>query len=128
MNFSSDSNHSTEKRSEDRYMSCIPVLIQKLHSSQICECTLINISQNGCAVRIEKGKIQFKTDEKFLLLMDPNLFDFKDENTIKFQCTCKRIDFEKNIIGATFVKNQKNNFEYLTKILNYFKKISENEY
>jgi UDP-N-acetylmuramate--alanine ligase len=80
MNSSSDNNHSTERRSDDRYMSCIPVLIQKLHSSQICECTLINISHNGFAVRIEKGKIQFKTEENFLLLMDPNLFDFKNEN------------------------------------------------
>jgi hypothetical protein len=128
MNSSSDNNHSTERRSEDRYMSCIPVLIQKLHSSQICECTLINISHNGFAVRIEKGKIQFKTEENFLLLMDPNLFDFKNENTIKFECTCKRIDFEKNTIGAIFVINQNNNFEYLKKILNYFKKINENEY
>ena len=60
--------------------------------------------------------------------MDPNLFDFKNENIIKFQCTCKRIDFEKNTIGAIFVTNQNNNFEYLKKILNYFKKINENEY
>ncbi|MGY3803527.1 PilZ domain-containing protein [Pigmentibacter ruber] len=117
-----------EKRSSERFKSGIPVLIKTKDITKILECTLIDISETGFAVRIEHGKIKMSSEEHFILSIDPALFELNEYNSIEINSVCKRFDLENKILGAIFYKNTELINKYLENIISYFKKINENLY
>ncbi|WGL58810.1 PilZ domain-containing protein [Pigmentibacter sp. JX0631] len=121
-------NNEMERRSSERYKSGIPVLIKSKEITRVLECTLIDISKTGFAVRIEHGKIKMDSDEHFILSIDPALFELNEYNSIEINSICKRIDLDKKILGAIFYKNNELTNKYLENIIFYFKKINENLY
>ena len=121
-------NNEMERRSSERYKSGIPVLIKSKDITRVLECTLIDISKTGFAVRIEHGKIKIANEEHFILSIDPALFELNEYSSIEINSICKRIDLEKSILGADFYENNELTSKYLENIIYYFKKINENLY
>lgn len=117
-----------EKRSSERFKSGIPVLIKTKDITKILECTLIDISETGFAVRIDHGNIKMINDEHFTLSIDPALFEIDEYKSIEINSICKRFDLENKILGAIFYKNSELINKYLENIISYFKKINENLY
>lgn len=117
-----------EKRKVERFKSSIPALIQKNGVAGTCECTLLNISLNGFATRIENGKFNFSLDEEFFLIIDPKLFDIEELNKIQINSICTRLEPSVLILGAIFSENTEIINESIRLIVNCFKKINENDY
>ncbi len=120
--------NSEERRKAERYKSSIPVLIKTKDHAKIYECTLIDISKNGFAVRVENGKLKMMPEEHFLLIVNASLFDLEDQQNIEINSVCKRIENENNILGAVFYQNTETTEKFINIILTYFKKVNENLY
>lgn len=123
-----DSDGKNERRSVERFKSSIPVLIQKRGQKRTSECTLLNISLHGFAVRLENKKSHITVEEEFFLVIDPNLFNISDVNKIQINSICERIEVSNSILGAIFSENTEANVEYIKLIVNCFKRINENDY
>ncbi len=120
--------NSEERRKVERYKSSIPVLIKTKDHAKIHECTLIDISKCGFAVRIENGKLKVLQEEHFLLTINASLFNIEDQHNIEINSICKRISHESNILGAEFYQNTETTEKFINIILTYFKKVNENLY
>ena len=65
-----DNSNFDEQQGQERYKTGISVLIQKRDLKSTCECTLIDISLNGFAIRLENGKFKLNVEDNFLLIVD----------------------------------------------------------
>jgi PilZ domain len=128
MSLSENDGSNNDQRETERFKSSIPVLVQKKKREGICECTLIDISLNGFAVRLENGKFNLNVGEEFFLIIDPQLFDIDEVNKIQIKSICKRIDQSKFVLGAIYSENIDTVTENIKLIVNCFKKINENDY
>ena len=128
MNHSEYDGSNIESRDEERFKSCIPVLIQKKEKSGTSECTLLDISLKGFAVRSDKGNFNIAIEEEFFLIIDPKLFDIDEINKIQIKAICKRIDYSALILGAIYSENIFAIVDNINLIVNCFKKINENDY
>lgn len=120
--------NNNESRNSERYKSCIPVLIQKKNKLATRECTLIDLSIEGFAVRLENGSISINLNEEFLLIVDPKLFNIDEENKIKIHSICKRVNSSTFVLGATYTENTEVINNYIKIMVDCFKKINENLY
>ena len=124
----SENDGNNERREVERFISGIPVLIQKKEKSGTCECTLLDLSLNGFAVRLENGKFSVNVDDEFFLIIDPALFDIDETNHIHINSICKRIDTSTSILAAIYFENTEVITKHIKVIVNCFKKINENAY
>ncbi len=128
MSLSEKDGSNNERREVERFISGIPVLIQKKEKSGTCECTLLDLSLNGFAVRLENGKLSINIEEEFFLIVDPVLFNIDAVSYIYINSICKRIDTSAFILGAIYFENTKEILDHIKLIVNCFKKINENAY
>lgn len=111
----------------ERYLAGIPVLVQKIDSKRTFECTLLNISLNDFTVRFEKNKFDFKKNENFYIMIDPELFNITHISSLKINAICKTVEENKFKITAKFTEINENLLSDIEIIVNCFKNLNEYE-